>query len=205
MAEYQALGMGFDPNLSVLPGVGLGDNSGFNPIKDFNYGKTLNDSEMGLLKSSLPEMTSTSSPLSSFNGFNQSQMKTDGSFGSIGAGVGALGGPVGSVIGGTVGTAVDMYMNYQANEERKRAERKRLEEARRQQIYAQRQAERDRAISQQRYDTDLGFRQLGEDRAQQGFDMDMKTKRVAMLQNAMQSSFNQSQQVRDAFAKRGVV
>lgn len=143
---------------------------------------------------------------SGFNGFNQSQMKTDGSFASVGAGVGALvGGPVGSGIGAVGGTAVDMYLSYQANEERKKADRQRLEEARRQQKFSNRQAERDRKLAASQYGDKMGFLNAQEDRTKESFEANTKQNRLNMLQNAMTNSLKNSEMVRNIFAKRGVV
>tara|TARA_R110002167_G_scaffold352273_2_gene565183 strand:+ start:20320 stop:21039 length:720 start_codon:yes stop_codon:yes gene_type:complete len=141
-----------------------------------------------------------------FQGFDKAQMKTDGSFASIGAGVGALaGGPVGSAVGAVGGTAVDMYLSYQANEERKKADRQRLEEARRQQQYAQKQSARDRALAASQYEDTMGFRNAQEGRVQEGFEVDMKQKRLNMLRDAMNNSMQNNDTVRSIFAKRGVI
>ena len=141
-----------------------------------------------------------------FQGFNQSQMKTDGSIASVGSGVGALaGGPVGSGIGAVGGTAVDMYLSYQANEERKKADRQRLEEARRQQEFSNRQAERDRKLAASQYGDKMGFLNAQEDRTQATFEANTKQNRLNMLQNAMTNSLKNSEMVRNIFAKRGVV
>ena len=198
--QYQFPTNGEDPNLGLSPEsspmTGLSQ-----PIQEESLG---NQDYISMFDQYQPP--STTSDSSGFQGFNQAQMRTDGSFAGLGAGVGALaGGPVGSAVGGVAGTAVDMYMNYQANEERKRAERQRLEEARRQQQFANRQADRDRALQAQQYGDAMGFRNAQEDRTQQGFDVDMKQKRVNMLRDAMANSLKTSDTVRNIFAKRGVV
>ena len=141
-----------------------------------------------------------------FQGFGQSQMKTDGSFASVGSGVGALvGGPIGSGIGAVGGTAVDLYLSYQANEERKKADRQRLEEARRQQQFSNRQADRDRKLAASQYGDKMGFLNAQEDRTQANFEANTKQNRLNMLQNAMTNSLKNSEMVRNIFAKRGVV
>tara|TARA_R110000851_G_scaffold202708_1_gene354496 strand:- start:228 stop:1028 length:801 start_codon:yes stop_codon:yes gene_type:complete len=174
--------------------MGLGD-TGFNQQDNFDFGYYAQ-----------PKISGNGYDASGFNGFNQSQMKTDGSLASVGAGVGALaGGPVGSAIGAVGGTAVDMYLSYQANEERKKADRQRLEEARRQQQFSNRQAERDRKLAASQYGDKMGFLNAQEDRTQATFEANTKQNRLNMLQNAMTNSLKNSEMVRNIFAKRGVV
>ena len=227
MSEYQPLGLGQDPNLlvpeeSVLdltpyqpPSNGIDLNLGLppmstpftgtsNPVPEPSLG---NQDYVPIFDEYRPPTSSGSNYSSSdFQGFDKTQMRTDGSFGSVGAGIGAqVGGPIGSVVGGTAGTAIDMYMNYQANEERKRAERQRLEEARRQQNFSNRQADRDRALAASKYEDSMGLTYAQEGRNQESHDTNMKQKRVNMLRDAMTNSINKSETVRNIFAKRGVV
>ena len=144
--------------------------------------------------------------LGSFQGY-QPRTKFDGSsFSGIGSGAGQMiGGPVGGAVGGLAGGAVDMYLKYQESKKRERAERARLEEARRQQIAARRREDRDRRLDNQRYEDKFGLTMNKEARVQEDFDFDMKQKRANMLRSAMINSINDNQEMRDIFAKRGVI
>ena len=201
MTEYQppsGMGLGFDykPMSTYTPDK---NPLNFQPLtmgNVANYGGSYLDGSDGIANNNGFD----------FGGFNQSQMKTDGSLASVGAGIGALaGGPVGSAIGAVGGTAVDMYLSYQANEERKKADRQRLEEARRQQQFSNRQAERDRKLAASQYGDKMGFLNAQEDRTQATFEANTKQNRLNMLQNAMTNSLKNSEMVRNIFAKRGVV
>ena len=185
--------------------MGLGD-TGFNQQDNFDFEYYAQPKISGNGYDAQPKISGNGYDASGFNGFNQSQMKTDGSFASVGSGVGALvGGSVGSSIGAVGGTAVDMYLSYQANEERKKADRQRLEEARRQQQFSNRQAERDRKLAASQYGDKMGFLNAQEDRTQATFEANTKQNRLNMLQNAMTNSLKNSEMVRNIFAKRGVV
>lgn len=151
------------------------------------------------------------SPTGGFSGYTPSVNYSGSSFGGIGSAVGSMAGKalgsqaMGAIGGGLVGGAVDMYMQYRAGEAAKRAERKRLEEARRQQIAARRREEADRRFQMQQYEDTLGFRQADEARNQATFDINMKQKKADMMRQAMLNSINDNQAIRDIFAKRGVI
>jgi hypothetical protein len=199
---FQPFANGVDPNLGFLP----------SPVA-----KSIPDPSFGMPQGGAGRDVSTFDQYpaptyspnidsNAFQGFDQTQMKTDGSFASIGAGVGALaGGPVGSALGGVGGTAVDMYLSYQANEERKKADRQRLEEARRQQQFANRQADRDRALAASQYEDTMGFRSAQEGRTQETHELNTKQTRLNMLRDAMNNSMKHNDTVRSIFAKRGVI
>tara|TARA_R110002096_G_scaffold111035_1_gene242441 strand:+ start:592 stop:1218 length:627 start_codon:yes stop_codon:yes gene_type:complete len=187
------IGQAYVGGQTPSPSMGLGDTS-FNQLENFDFGAVT------------PGYQPSISGLGGFDGFAQNQMKTDGSFASIGSGVGALaGGPVGSAVGAVGGTAVDMYMSYQANEERKKADRQRLEEARRQQQFSNRQADRDRALAASQYEDSMGFKNADEGRTQESHELNTKQTRLNMLRDAMNNSMKNNDTVRSIFAKRGVI
>jgi len=144
-------------------------------------------------------------PQQQFKGYQPNVQYQGGSYGAIGSQLGGQLGPVGGAVGGSIGSALDIYTSYLEGEERKKAERARLEEARRQQLRARKDDQRRRQVSQARYDDTFGLQMAQEGRTQETFDINKKQAKADMLRKAMMNSMNDSAQIRDLFAKRGVV
>ena len=153
----------------------------------------------------LPSMDYSQSPQQQFKGYQPQVQYQGGSYGALGSQIGGQFGPAGAAIGGVGGGALDIYMSYLEGEERKKAEKARLEEARRQQTRARKDAQRAGQVNQARYDDGFGLQMNQENRTQETYDINKKQVKADRLRMAMKNSMNDSAEMRDLFAKRGVV